>query len=79
MYPSTSTSTGISGMANPNKRKREGKEEQPELDTRQQICKKCELAWPWIIFSRRPDGSRDVRPPILSVDMSKREKDIRIG
>ena len=51
-------------LQQPTKRKRDEFTEgiDIERDTRHQTCLKCTLSWPWVIFHRNEDGSRNVCP-----------------
>jgi hypothetical protein len=52
-------------LQQPTKRKRDydlTEEIEVERDTRHQTCLECTLSWPWVIFHRNEDGSRNVCP-----------------
>jgi hypothetical protein len=52
-------------LQQPTKRKRDydlTEEIEVERDTRYQTCLECTLSWPWVIFHRNEDGSRNVCP-----------------
>jgi hypothetical protein len=57
-------------LQQPTKRKRDydlTEEMDVERDTRHQTCLECTLSWPWVIFHRNEDGSRNVCPFIYSI------------
>lgn len=54
------TSTTGAGPSKPRSPKKQ-KTNNAGPDLRQQECSSCELAWPWVIFGRQMDGTRDAR------------------